>query len=73
MKQMAAITGKLCHDLYPETQNELEAIERKIISVERLIDFKVATDIDASKDIEFHSVLQSCRAEYVNEGKVFAE
>ena len=72
MKETAAIVGKLCYDLYPDEPSELMAIERKIISVEKDIDFKTASDIDASKDIEFHTVLQTCRAEYINEGKEFA-
>ena len=72
MKPETAIVGRLCYDLYPETKNELEAIEAKIISVERDIDFKVVNDISSSEDIEFHSALQICRAEYINEGKVFA-
>jgi hypothetical protein len=72
-KQYAAIAGRLCFDLYPETGSELKAIEKRIEMLANEIDFKVSGNISAATDIEFHSLLQLCRAEYINAGKEFAD
>lgn len=73
MDQKTAVIGRLCWELSDtKTKNELEAIEEKILKLDRVISTKVNHEIDAAKDIELHGALQLVRMEYINAGKVFA-
>ena len=70
MDQKTRVIGRLCWELSTEmATNELEAIEEKILKLEKTIDLKVSHDIDASLDIELHGALQIIREEYIREQK----
>ena len=70
MDQKTKIIGRLCWELSTEiAAGELEAIEEKILKLEKVIDTKVAHSIDATEDIELHGALQLIREEYIKEQK----
>jgi len=69
MDQKTAVIGRLCWLCSSNAKTEVEAIEEKILSLEKTIDTKAKFNIDSSKDIELHSALQLVRAEYINEEK----
>ncbi|GAB4287152.1 MAG: hypothetical protein Kow0098_03270 [Ignavibacteriaceae bacterium] len=66
MKESTTVIGRLCLELYPETGSELKAVERYILKLQEIIDFKRRFEIDAADDIEFHDYLQMHREIIIN-------
>lgn len=66
MKYSSQIVARLCWELYPEVENEIEAVETFKRVLEQRINRKHEIGIDSIKDIEMHSVVEMCRIELIN-------
>ena len=70
MDEKSKLIGRLCWELSSEkAENELDAIEEKILKLNKVIDTKLSNAIDATQDIEQLSTLQIIREEYLREQK----
>lgn len=66
MKYSAVIISRLCWEIFPECENEIEAVTLFKQKIEQRINRKHELCIDAIKDIEMHSVIEMCRIELIN-------
>lgn len=65
IKKTSLIVGKICTELFPESKDEAEAIEHYKKVLERRIEFKHTSNIDATQDIELHSAVEHCRLDLI--------